>query len=82
MNEYSTQKYYITTFGCQANEADSNTMAGILEALGFEKGTSLEDSDVYIVNTCSVRQKSEDKAYFISKEIKILEAQYAYIAQS
>jgi tRNA-2-methylthio-N6-dimethylallyladenosine synthase len=72
MNEYSTQKYYITTFGCQANEADSNTMAGILEALGFEKGTSLEDSDVYIVNTCSVRQKSEDKAYGIAKEIKIL----------
>jgi len=72
MNEYSTQKYYITTFGCQANEADSNTMAGILEALGYEKGTSLEDSDVFIVNTCSVRQKSEDKAYGIGREIKIL----------
>jgi len=72
MNEYTTQKYYITTFGCQANEADSNTMAGILEALGFEKGTSLQDSDLFIVNTCSVRQKSEDKAYGIGREVKIL----------
>jgi len=72
MNEYSTQKYYINTFGCQANEADSNTMAGILEALGFEKGDSLESCDVFIVNTCSVRQKSEDKAYGIGREIKIL----------
>lgn len=72
METYSPQKYYITTFGCQANEADSNTMAGILEALGFEKTESMEDSDVYIVNTCSVRQKSEDKAYGIGKEIKEL----------
>jgi tRNA-2-methylthio-N6-dimethylallyladenosine synthase len=75
MNEYSTQKYYITTFGCQANEADSNTMAGILEALGFEKVTTLQESDLYIVNTCSVRQKSEDKAYGIGREIKILKDQ-------
>jgi tRNA-2-methylthio-N6-dimethylallyladenosine synthase len=72
MNEYTTQKYYITTFGCQANEADSNTMAGILESLGFEKGSSLGDSDLFIVNTCSVRQKSEDKAYGIGKEVKRL----------
>lgn len=70
MEIYRPQKYFITTFGCQANEADSNTMAGILEALGFERTNSLEDSDVYIVNTCSVRQKSEDKAYGIGKEIK------------
>jgi len=70
METYSPQKYYITTFGCQANEADSNTMAGILEALGFERTDSMEDSDVYIVNTCSVRQKSEDKAYGIGKELK------------
>ena len=70
METYSPQKYYITTFGCQANEADSNTMAGILEALGFERTDTMESSDVYIVNTCSVRQKSEDKAYGIGKELK------------
>jgi tRNA-2-methylthio-N6-dimethylallyladenosine synthase len=72
MENYQTQKYCITTFGCQANLADSNTMAGILESLGFEKVENLEESDLFIVNTCSVRQKSEDKAYGIGKIVKEL----------
>lgn len=72
MNSYSAQKYAITTFGCQANVADSSTMSGILEALGFERTEDFRDADIYIVNTCSVRQKSEDKAYGIGKEIKEL----------
>jgi tRNA-2-methylthio-N6-dimethylallyladenosine synthase len=72
MNSYTPQKYTITTFGCQANLADSNTMAGILESLGFEKTDDFKEADVYIVNTCSVRQKSEDKAYGLGREIKIL----------
>lgn len=70
--EYNPRKYMITTFGCQANVADSGAMAGMLEALGFEKTESLGDSDLFIVNTCSVRQKSEDKAYGIGREVKIL----------
>lgn len=70
MNSYSAKKYNIVTFGCQANEADSSTMAGILEALGFEKADDLKESDLFIVNTCSIRQKSEDKAYGIGKIIK------------
>jgi tRNA-2-methylthio-N6-dimethylallyladenosine synthase len=70
--KYKTKKYLIKTFGCQANVADSNTMAGILEALGFESTTSVKDSDVFIVNTCSVRQKSEDKVYGIGKLFKSL----------
>lgn len=73
MNSYSAQKYAITTFGCQANLADSSTMSGILEALGFEKTEDFKEADIYIVNTCSVRQKSEDKAFGIGKEMKILE---------
>lgn len=70
--EFNPKKYHITTFGCQANIADSNTMAGILEALGFEKAQSLADSDVCIINTCSVRQKSEDKVYGMGKIYKDL----------
>ncbi len=79
-------KYYIKTFGCQANEADSNTMAGILEALDFEQLKPFEIAenekealldllprlDLFIVNTCSVRQKSEDKVYGLGKIIKKL----------
>lgn len=70
MSEYVAKKYHILTFGCQANMADSSTIAGILEALGFEKAFSFEESDLFIVNTCSVRQKSEDKVYGFGKIVK------------
>lgn len=76
-------KYFIKTFGCQANLADSGTMGGILEVLGWEhyipasnksEDLELEDAlknvDLLIINTCSVRQKSEDKVYGMGKVIK------------
>jgi tRNA-2-methylthio-N6-dimethylallyladenosine synthase len=81
---YQPKKYYIKTYGCQANVADSGTMAGILEALGFEN-TPVKDgyrnekeelldvlpkTDLFIVNTCSVRQKSEDKVYGLGRVLK------------
>ncbi len=93
MQENTQKKYYIKTFGCQANEADSNTMAGILEALDFQPYltnpderknqidevnerdfllNALPNCDLVIVNTCSVRQKSEDKVYGLGKIIKEL----------
>lgn len=70
---YKVQKYHILTFGCQANVADSSTMAGILEALGFERTNKFEESDIFIINTCSVRQKSEDKVYGIARKLKLLD---------
>ncbi|OGC47443.1 hypothetical protein A2886_03400 [candidate division WWE3 bacterium RIFCSPHIGHO2_01_FULL_42_13] len=68
--EYKPKTYNILTYGCQANMADSSTMAGVLEALGFEKSPDYLKSDVFIVNTCSVRQKSEDKVYGLGKQLK------------
>lgn len=81
-----TKTYYIKTLGCQANVADTSTMAGMLESLGFEPyvvspdDTKLNEHDfmlknlplmdLFIVNTCSVRQKSEDKVYGIGKFTK------------
>ncbi len=70
MSTFVPKRYLIKTLGCQANEADSSTMAGILEALGFEKAESFDSTDVFIVNTCSIRQKSEDKAYGVGKLVK------------
>lgn len=67
MPQYQPKTYSIKTFGCQANIADSNTIAGVFEALGFEEAGNFEDSDVFLINTCSVRQKSEDKVYGIGK---------------
>lgn len=72
MSTYQPKKYLIKTYGCQANIADSVKIASILEALGFEEAESLETTDLFIVNTCSVRQKSDDKAYGLGKEIRIL----------
>lgn len=57
------------TFGCQANERDSETIAGILEALDLFETKELEEADLLVVNTCSVRQKSEDKVYGLGKII-------------
>ena len=75
--------YYIKTFGCYSNTADSGTMSGMLEVLGYEllqvpefkteKETLqfvMKDADLLIVNSCSVRQKSEDKVYGIGKVVK------------
>jgi tRNA-2-methylthio-N6-dimethylallyladenosine synthase len=69
-NQFRPGKYHIKTYGCQANVADSNTMAGMLESLGFEETSKPLDSDLLIINTCSVRQKSEDKVYGMGKHLK------------
>lgn len=54
--------YTIKTFGCQMNYSDSERVASILEQSGFVQSIT-ESADFLVVNTCSVRQKSEDKAY-------------------
>lgn len=64
------KKYFIQTFGCYANEVDSKKISGILEGLGFKKAKSLEDTDLFLVNTCSIRQKSEDKVYGLAKKVR------------
>jgi tRNA-2-methylthio-N6-dimethylallyladenosine synthase len=56
-------RFYIKTFGCQMNENDSETMAGLLMKEGFTPASTPEEADVVIINTCAVRRKSEEKAY-------------------
>ncbi len=58
------KKLYIKTFGCQMNEYDSDKMADILHANeGMEMTDSPEDADVVLLNTCSIREKAEDKVF-------------------
>ena len=59
----STMKYHIVTFGCAANEADSERIASYYEARGFTKAKSLRTADDVIINTCMIRQKAEDRVY-------------------
>ncbi len=62
--------YTIKTFGCQMNHSDSERVAKVLEQSGFSRCEG-DQVDLFIVNTCSVRQKSEDKAYgFIVQQKK------------
>jgi len=59
----ASMKFCIRTFGCQMNENDSERIAGILAAAGAKMTGSPEDSDLIIINTCAVREKSEEKLY-------------------
>lgn len=55
--------YFIHTYGCQGNEADSETMAGILELMGFTKSLSEKNSDLIIINTCAIRENAENRIW-------------------
>lgn len=59
--EKKAKKYYIETYGCQMNKYDSELVAGILTKQGFEVADSVNDSDLILVNTCSVRQHAENR---------------------
>ncbi len=58
------KKLYIKTYGCQMNEYDSARMADVLRACeGMEQTGQPEDADVILFNTCSIREKAEDKVF-------------------
>ncbi len=58
------KKVYIRTFGCQMNEYDSDKMADVLQAKqGLVKTDTPEDADVILLNTCSIREKAQDKVF-------------------
>lgn len=57
------KKYFIRTYGCQANVVDSENIAGILEKIGFKKCEDPYQSDIVILNTCAVRENAEDKVF-------------------
>src|SRR5512145_2465860 len=57
------RKYLIETHGCQMNVHDSERMAGLLEQAGYEATQDDRDADVIVINTCSVREKAEEKLF-------------------
>ncbi len=59
-----TRKVFIRTFGCQMNEYDSDRMADVLAAAdGYRKTDDIEDADLIVFNTCSVREKAQEKVF-------------------
>ena len=66
-------KYYIKTFGCQMNEYDSGKMADVLHAAhGMVATASPDDADVILFNTCSVREKAQEKVFHDLGRVKHL----------
>ena len=55
-------KFHIHTYGCQMNVRDSEAVESMLVAAGHEKAAGEEDAELVIVNSCTVRQKAEEKA--------------------
>ncbi|MBU0668138.1 tRNA (N6-isopentenyl adenosine(37)-C2)-methylthiotransferase MiaB [Patescibacteria group bacterium] len=62
-------KYYIQTLGCAMNYSDSERVAALLEKMGYDRTSVAEETDLYIFNTCSIRQKGEDRVFGYLKNI-------------
>ena len=55
------KKLYIETYGCQMNVNDSEVVFSILEGAGYGRCTSIDEADVIMANTCSVRDNAEQR---------------------
>ena len=64
--------YHIQTFGCSMNYSDTERMEAYLDALGMKKNNGFEGADFIMFNTCSIKQKAEDKVYGHLKKMKDL----------
>jgi tRNA-2-methylthio-N6-dimethylallyladenosine synthase len=70
------RRYLIETYGCQMNIHDSERMAGLLEQSGYEATTDQREADVIVINTCSVRERAEEKLFTRLGEIRLLSEEH------
>ncbi|NRD78918.1 tRNA (N6-isopentenyl adenosine(37)-C2)-methylthiotransferase MiaB [Bacillus sp. BRMEA1] len=69
------RKFYIRTYGCQMNEHDTEVMAGIFMALGYEPTDRTEDANVILLNTCAIRENAENKVFGELGHLKALKTE-------
>ena len=74
INKYKNKKYFIKTYGCQMNERDSESIAALLEELGFKKVDDYLDADLVLLNTCSIRENAHNKAFGMLGRLKHLKS--------
>jgi tRNA-2-methylthio-N6-dimethylallyladenosine synthase len=67
--------YHLTTFGCQMNEHDSERMKGMLESLGYREAAARDEAELILFNTCSIREKADDRFVAHLGEAKRLKRQ-------
>ena len=65
-------KFFVETFGCQMNYHDSERIVGLLERDGLEAASTESGADVIVLNTCSVRERAEEKLYTRLGELRVL----------
>src|ERR671935_3234952 len=65
-------RYFIHTFGCQMNVNDSEKVAGLLEAEGYDAAAEPSQADFIFINTCAVRDKAAQKLYHALGRLKPL----------
>lgn len=58
-----SKRYFIETWGCQMNDHDSEKLAGSLESMGLTSCNDASEADVYLLNTCTIREKAEEKVF-------------------
>ena len=68
----ATKKSYIETFGCQMNERDSEIMARLLSDSDYTQTDDIKQADIIVINTCSIREKAEQKVYSLLGRLKKL----------
>jgi tRNA-2-methylthio-N6-dimethylallyladenosine synthase len=69
------KRYHVTTFGCQMNEHDSERMKGMLESLGYSEAADRDHADLILFNTCSIREKADNRLVGHLGEAKRLKAE-------
>src|SRR5690242_21468763 len=74
-NESRSRTFYIETFGCQMNAHDSEKVIGTLQHQGYTRVESEEDADLILYNTCSIRDKAEQKVFHRLNDYKKLYSQ-------
>lgn len=67
-----TRRFYIESYGCQMNFSDSEIVASVLSEVGFAPTRNMEESDLILINTCSIREKAEDT---VRKRLKVFNRQ-------
>lgn len=71
-DKVNNRNYTIISYGCQMNIRDSETIAGLLEAAGYQPSPRLEEAGLVVLNTCSVRHSAENKVFGKLGELKKL----------
>jgi len=65
-------KYFIKTFGCQENVADSERIAASFEARGMKKAKNYQDANYVVINTCMVRESAENRVYGLINNLSLI----------